>query len=209
LDSLNSPRVIGILPSIACLALLGACASRQQIRIEGPDQIGPATSSVSVIDRRRPSDKEFHLQGRPHCIRFYGDRFVEPSTFEYLRAFILAKTTAAAPRQIEITRLETLEYCDGAVKRTRGLGLSAAIAGATGGKVLIPPDVPTDVSGDRFVLHITGTVDSTAFEVTRQFDYDDLEYLNYPKENPEYLARIRSSFAAAADEIVHRALPKD
>jgi hypothetical protein len=35
-----------------------------------------------------------------------------------------------------------------------------------------------------------------------QFDYDDLKYLNYPKENPEYLARIRSTFEAAADDIV-------
>jgi hypothetical protein len=75
-------------------------------------------------------------------------------------------------------------------------------AGVTGGKVILPEFTPNDVSGDRFVLHIAGTVDKESFGITRQFGYDDLKYLNYPKENPEYLARIRSTFSAAADDIL-------
>jgi len=56
-------------------------------------------------------------------------------------------------------------------------------AGVTGGKVVLPEFTPNDVSGDRFVLHIAGTLDKEPFEITKQFNYDDLKLLELSKEN--------------------------
>ena len=191
-------------PLFLCVvAALVGCASNERVKLAGPDQSG-RSNPVTVVDRREQRAKRLHFEGQPHCFRSYGDGFIEPSTFEYLRSFIVAKPSARPPTLLEITRLETVEYCDGAVKRTRGIGLSAVTAGVTGGKVVLPEFTPNDVSGDRFVLHIAGTLDKEPFEITKQFNYDDLKYLNYPKENPEYLTRIRSTFAAAADDILSR-----
>lgn len=188
---------------VAASGLSAGCASNQRVKLAGPDPNGQL-NPVTVVDRREQAAKNFHSEGQPHCLRSYGDRFIDPSTFQYLRTFIVAKASPHPPTLIEITRLETVEYCDGAVKRTRGIGLSAVTAGVTGGKVILPAFTPNDVSGDRFVLHITGAVDKQPFEVTKQFGYDDLKYSNFPSENPEYLARIRSTFAAAVEDIVSR-----
>jgi hypothetical protein len=201
--NVRSPSFLLFVSVVAASGLLAGCAGNQRVRLAGPDQSG-RLNPVTVVDRREQAAKRFHSEGRPHCFRSYGDGFIDPSTFEYLRTFIVTKTSAHPPTLIEITRLETVEYCDGAVKRTRGIGLGAVTAGVTGGKVILPESTPNDVSGDRFVLHIAGTVDRKLFEITKQFGYDDLKYLNYPKEDPEYLARIRSTFAAAADDIVSK-----
>jgi len=108
----------------------------------------------------------------------------EPSTFEYLRSFIVAKPSARPPTLLEITALETVEYCDGAVKRTRESVSAQVTAGVTGGKVVLPEFTPNDVSGDRFVLHIAGTLDKEPFEITKQFNYDESQVLELSKGEP-------------------------
>jgi hypothetical protein len=186
----------------AC-CLLTSCATHQRITLETPQGALPAGHAIQLIDLRGNDERQPHLSGRPHCSRSYGDEFIVPSKTEYLREVLEAKSApGAGETRVTLSKFETVEYCDGTVARTRPSGLAAVTAGVTHGQVLPPSGAPTDVRGDAFELHLAGTINGRAFDVSERFDYDDLKFVNFPEENPEYRKRIEQAIDAAADKLL-------
>jgi len=107
--------------------------------------------------------------------------------------------------QLTVSRFETLEYCDGTVIRTQPLGLAAVTSEVTGGKVVLPVDVPQDIKGDTFILRLAGSVNSKPFDIFEKFDYDDLSFTSFPSENLEYRTRIQHAIDAAVDQLLESA----
>ena len=197
-------RARTLLVLIAAASGVTGCASQQRIPLESTKAASPASptvATVSLVDARSKQDREFHLGGHPHCYRSYGDDSFVPPKVEYLRHVVEAKAPSSAKVQLKVSRFETIEYCDGSVERTRPSGLAATVAGVTGGKVLLPVDPPKGIKGDRFTLHLAGTVDGTPFDISEEFDYDDIKFTNFPAESSEYRQRIERAIDAAVDQL--------
>lgn len=105
------------------------------------------------------------MGGSPHCYRSYGDNFFAPPKLTYVQHVVETRAPADAKLLLTVSRFETLEYCDGTVIRTQPLGLAAVTAGVTGGKVVIPVDVPQDIKGDTFILRLSGSINSKPFDI--------------------------------------------
>jgi hypothetical protein len=189
--------------SIATMFCLTGCASQIRIALEYPEAVSSGVATVSVVDARSKQEREFHLGGRPHYYRSYGDDSFVPPKVAYLRRVIEARAPPDAKVELTVSGFETIEYCDGTVERTRPLALSAVVGGMTGGKVVLPGDVPPNIKGDKFTLHLVGTVNGTPFDISEQFDYDDIRFTNFPAENSEYRQRIQRAISAAVDRLLN------
>jgi hypothetical protein len=83
--------------------------------------------------------------------------------------------------------------------------MSAVTAGVTGGRVVLPVDVPKDIKGDTFIVRFSGAINSIPFDISEQFDYDDISFRSFPSENPEYRARIQHAIDSAVDQLLESA----
>jgi len=68
--------------------------------------------------------------------------------------------------------------------------------------VALPFDAPKEVKGDTFVLHLAGTINGRPFDVSEQFDYEDIKFVNFPEENPDYRKRIEQAINMAVDQLL-------
>ena len=176
---------------------------------------GDDPANVIVDDHRDPRLAKTHVRARDEveeserskCTRWYGDATFEPTKARYLEQLLAARIPADATLQIQLDRLDTVEHCDDTSARTVAEAQTAALAGVgIYGQPIAAQEVP---GGDNFVIRVKGTANGKAFEVTRAFVYNDIPVssLDFPPENAAYRERLRSAFAAAADEIAKIAFP--
>lgn len=185
---------------------VSGCASQQQIALQYPKAASlNAGATVEVVDLRSKHEREFQGAGSPHCYRSYGDNFFAPPKIAYLQHVVEIRAPADVKLRLTVSRFETLEYCDGTVVRTQPLGMSAVTAGVTGGRVVLPVDVPKDIKGDTFIVRFSGAINSIPFDISEQFDYDDISFRSFPSENPEYRARIQHAIDSAVDQLLESA----
>jgi hypothetical protein len=188
---------------VAGVCGVSGCASQQRIALQYPKAESLSGGALlAVVDLRTRQERGFHGGGSPHCYRSYGDDFFAPPKLTYLQHVVETRVPANTKVQLTVSRFETLEYCDGTVARTRPLGIAAVTAEVTGGKVVLPADVPNAIKGDTFILRISGTINSKPFDISEQFDYDDIAFTSFPSENPEYRMRIQHALDEAVNQLL-------
>jgi len=186
----------------ACVAIT-SCASQQRITLAQPAPVVASTDIIiQIVDLRDTRQRAFHAEGQPHCFRSYGDEFIAPSKVAYFREVLESRSAPHARANLTLSRFETVEFCDATMARVFGIGLAAAVGGVTGGKVALPEHAPESVGGDTFVLRIAGKINDAPFDVSKQFDYRDIKFTNFPSENPDYRKRIYEAIQSAVDEIL-------
>lgn len=187
-------RTLGYSSALAASVLAVGCVFQQKVTLPEPSAAAPSAGVVvQVVDVRDSSQKATHLSTHPHCIRSYGDDFIAPSKIDYLKRVIESRAAPQSHMNVVIERFETLEYCD-----------------ATASKI-VPPSVIKDLldymassehlsAGNIFVLRVAGKINGTPFDVSKGFEYNDVKYLNFPSESPEYQRRISQALQRAVDE---------
>ena len=186
-------RNAGTLVALGACGLLGGCALQQKVTLAQPPSVASSADvAIQLTDSRDSAQKSTHIEGRPRCVRSYGDDFIAPSKMTYFRQVLESRAKPHTHADLVIDRFETLEYCD----KTAGEVTAAAIAGATH----VYFGAPT--TGNSFQLRVAGKINGTPFEVSRWFSYDDIKFLNFPSETREYRERMEQAVQGAADEVL-------
>ena len=185
---------------IASVCGMAGCATHTHVALEYPK---PAAwnggVTVSIIDQRGRREHGFDTGQDAHCSRLYGDNFLIPPKITYLQHALEAEAPAGASIRLTLSHFETIEYCDA----TNARGLTAVVAGVTGGKVVLP-DAPKDMQGDWFKLHISGTVNGKSFDISEQFDENDMPFNanGFKANTPEFQKRLQKASDAAIDQLL-------
>jgi hypothetical protein len=192
----NSQRTPAAL--IASVCGIAGCATHTHIALEYPK---PAAwnggVTVSIIDQRGRRERGYDTGQDEHCSRLYGDDFLIPAKTTYLQHALEAKAPAGASIQLTLSHFETIEYCDA----TEAREVAAAVGGVTGGKVVFP-DASKGARGDWFKLHISGTVNGKSFDISEQFDENDMPVGGSRANTPEFQKRLQKAADAAIDQLL-------
>lgn len=191
----TGPRGCGCFAAILLFAAATTgCAFRQSVRLD-LDPIGEdLVSRIIIEDARDAEARSTRLEGEfGHCARIYGDRFIEPSKLVFLRTLLAERLTPSFQLVVRLERFDTIEHCN----RSQRTAVRGAVSGALRG-VWFPEDKE---GGDDFELRIEGAANGVPFRFSRRFEYNDIGFLNFPSESPEYRRRIGDLFAAFAVEL--------
>ena len=160
---------------------------------------------MTIEDLRPARDLEPHLgKDISSCERWFGDNTFEPSKLVYLENELAHRTRADTNVYLRLKRFDIIEYCQ------HSTGGSATEAAAAAGR-RIPAFTPAPVIGDTVFVRITGDVNGTSFDFSRQFDYGTLyRSPDIPSTSPRYRALLHAKLDEIVSEItsiVWRAYP--
>ncbi len=152
-----------------------------------------------VIEDARPQAVRRPHRGRSimSCERWFGDDTLVPSKLEFLSAQISQLTRADMRVHVRLTRFDIVEYCE-FVPVGEGTGATRAVAGSADGVYGAP------TTGDTVVMHLSGEVNGTPFDLDSRFDYGLMvRFPHPPSSSPEYLRQLRGRLEQLAKDVAN------
>jgi len=192
-------------------AALGGCGTTiDSLRVplqEGPQPLITDASHITIGDLRPEAERQTHTGKAFSCQRWYGDDTFIPSKLEYLKHLLAARLPHGESLRVRVQRFDIIEHCEDTAAKAGAAGATGASHASGNPTVFVSPGIP---GGDSVVIHIVGDIPGGgSFDVSRTFDYSDLQwkFTELPAANAEYRARLRKALGEIADEI-REAIPQ-